>query len=157
MKSRSCNPIAFRPIPVTVITATVYSALIIALLVVHLAIPSAPKTSTPARGINLTEAWLDLRILSQFYHPYNSRENDHVRNWLLGRIEGILRDNGALSEPILGTADGRSTSDVESSVVVFSDMISNISFSENSHGLMPGLSIYFEGTNIIVYIRGSNE
>lgn len=42
--------------------------------------------------------------------------------------------------------------------VVFSDMTSNVTFSSEGKKLSePGLSVYFEGTNIIVYIRGSED
>lgn len=48
-------------------------------------------------------------------------------------------------------------------VVVFNDMTSNLSFSTDgifstsSRAKEPGTSTYFEGTNIIVYIRGSED
>ena len=151
MMKRLSNPIAFRPLPVTVITSVVYAALIIPLLVVHLIVPEAPRNGTPFAGVNLTEAWQDLQILSNDYHPYNSRKNDQVRNWLLTRIETILKNNGA------------SSSVTTSPVVVFSDMISNVTSSisgrpgEAGSRNEPGFSVYFEGTNIIVYIRGSED
>lgn len=144
------NPIAFTPLPVTIITSIVYGALIVALLVLHLVVPSAPENATPLPGVNLTEAWRDLQTLSSAFHPYNSRQNDEIRNWLLTRIESILERNDVpLSE--------------NASAVVFSDLTSNVTFAQDD-GLVasqsdqePGLSVYFEGTNIIVYIRGSED
>lgn len=147
------NPIAFRPLPVTIITSVVYAALIIPLLIIHLVLPEAPRNGTPFAGVNLTEAWQDLQILSNDFHPYNSRKNDQVRNWLLTRIETILKGNGVSA----------SASSTTSPVVVFSDLISNVTSSisgrprETGSGRQPGFSVYFEGTNIIVYIRGSED
>ncbi|KAG7007530.1 vacuolar membrane protease [Physcia stellaris] len=152
------NPIAFTPTPVTVITSLVYIALLAALLVVHTVVPSAPKSSTPISGVNLTEAWLDLRILTEAYRPYNSRQNDHIRDWLLRRIETIIAENNAAppttSDP---SSDLASTSSADSPAVVFSDITSNLTFSSEREKPGAGISIYFEGTNIIVYIRGSED
>lgn len=150
------NPIAFTPLPVTIIISLVYVALIAALLAVHLVVPEAPTSPTPFAGINLTEAWLDLQTLTENYHPYNSRSNDHVRDWLLRRIEAILKSNDVLPAADLDNHTSRITS-LESPVIVFSDVTSNVSFSSSRSAGEPGISVYFEGTNIIVYIRGSEE
>ena len=156
MKFRFRNPIAFTPLPVTVITSLIYVTLFVALLVVHLIVPPAPANPTPVSGINLTEAWLDLQLLTKTYHPYNSHPNDNVRNWLLRRVEAILVGNGVSS-----TAKDKKNDAVtalgESPAVVFSDISSNVSFSSPGSDGKPGTSVYFEGTNIIVYVRGSEE
>ena len=150
MKIRPKNPIAFRPVQVTIITSLVYAVLIVALLIIHHVVPDAPKNEVPVAGINLTEAWQDLQTLSSGYHPYNSRRNDRIRNWLLLRLEAILNvEDVSASE--------------QASAVVFSDLSSNVSFSvpglrgDTASNREPGLSVYFEGTNIIVYIRGSED
>lgn len=152
------NPIAFTPLPVTIITSIVYLGLIIALLVTHLVVPSAPSSPTPVNGVNLTEAWHDLQSLTNGFHPYNSRRNDEVRDWLLRRIETILSENGAtytglsMAEGSSTAGDGsRSNAEESTDVVIFNDMTSNITFSSKS------LSVYFEGTNIIVYVRGNAD
>ena len=152
------NPIAFTPLPVTIITAIVYSGLIIALLVIHLVVPSAPSNPTPVNGVNLTEAWHDLQSLTNGFHPYNSHRNDEVRDWLLRRIEAILSENGAAYTGLDAAAGvptathGNPTSGEGSTdVVIFNDMTSNVTFSSKS------LSVYFEGTNIVVYVRGSDD
>lgn len=147
MRLRFGNPVAFTPLPVTIITSVVYVSLFTALLVVHLVVPPAPNSPTPVDGVNLTEAWLDLRLLTRTYHPYNSLPNDGVRDWLLRRIEAILD----------GTAGLSAAQHQESPVVVFSDVVSNVSLSASGSVGEPGMSVYFEGTNIIVYIRGSND
>ncbi len=154
------SPIRFTPLPVTIITTLVYSALIVALLVIHLVVPPAPSHSP--KGIDLVEAWRDLQEISNGFHPYNSRRNDHVRDWLLRRIEAILDDNKIIHSKTkfdrLFTGDAKA-----SQVVVFNDVTSNVTFSSEgprtSSGSenKPGTSVYFEGTNIIVYIRGSED
>src|SRR4051812_19631693 len=88
------NPIAFAPMSVTLIVSVVYLAILIPILIIHETVPQAPRNPTEYRGLNLTEAWLDLTELSKDYHPYNSRRNDEVHNWLLRRIEQILDSNG---------------------------------------------------------------
>lgn len=156
MKFKLRNPIAFTPLPVTIITSLVYVALIVSLLLVHLVVPPAPTSPTPAAGINLTEAWLDLRLSTQTYHPYNSRPNDQVRDWLLHRLEGILSSN-AIAARAQDAEYGSALEDDDSPAVVFSDVTSNVSFSSSTSDGKPGTSVYFESTNIIVYIRGSDE
>ena len=135
MKNPFRNPFAFSEGPVTVITLLVYIALIVALLVIQHVVPESPNQIS-GTNVNLTEAWLDLQTLTNGFHPYNSHRNDVVRDWLLRRIETLRGGNP---------------------VVVFSDMVSNVSFSESGRNGTPGISVYFEGTNIIVYIRGSED
>src|ERR1700759_1793482 len=123
--ARLSNPLGFTRWPVTIITTSVYLAIIVALLIVHTTLPSPPSSPTPIHGINLTEAWLDLQLLSSSYHPYNSRRNDQVHDWLLQRIESIVKENDA-------------------SAYIFEDNTSNLTFS--SAGVIPssGTSVYFE-------------
>ncbi|KAF3394165.1 Vacuolar membrane protease [Penicillium rolfsii] len=135
------NPLAFTPWPVTIITTAVFLALIIPILVIHLNVPAAPRTSP--EGLNLTEAWQDLQALTRGYHPYNSHENDHVRAWLLERIDAIQR-----SAP---PAEAYQPDEEKPEVFVFDDLTSNLTFSDNQSG------VYFEGTNILVYIRGFED
>ena len=153
-KSRR-NPFAFTPLPVTLLTTIVFCAVLISVLVVHHIVPPAPDASVPLAGINLTEAWLDLKFLSNGYHPYNSRRNDVVRNWLLQRIDEVLIENNSS----YAICDGSSFTDPsydKADVVVFNDLRSNLSFAANLFG-STGISHSFEGTNIIVYIRGSED
>jgi len=143
--ARLSNPFSFTRRPVTVITSLVYLAVIVPLLVIHTGVPARPKSPTPERGVNLTEAWLDLQLLSGSYHPFNSRRNDDVHDWLLERIESIVAENQALA-----TADHQA--------YIFSDTISNLTFSSPGSTTSPaGVSVYFEGTNIIVYVPGRED
>ncbi|KAL8643716.1 MAG: hypothetical protein Q9226_008164 [Calogaya cf. arnoldii] len=162
MKRAFSNPIGFTPLPVTIISSLVYTALFVALLVTHLVVPSAPRSPTPLSGVNLTEAWLDLQYISGAFHPYNSRRNDETRDWLLQRIEKILAESttGLLFDRsrYLHDPQFRASIAKQNPVVIFSDVTSNATFS--SAGKKPGdpgVSVYFEGTNIIAYIRGSED
>ena len=184
---------------VTLITAAVYLGIFIPLLVIHETVPAAPRNPTLYRGLNITEAWLDLDDLSNGYHPFNSRRNDEIRNWLLRRIDGILNGNGVKyqTEEIINTAPKESALleglselanqehteptpdmlEVEShadttheelrvrfeppAAVVFNDLVANYTStaltSIGVSGRRAGISTYFEGNNIIVYIRGTED
>lgn len=131
--ARWWNPLAFTPLPVIVITTSTYIALFAALLSVHLSVPSPPR-STPS-GTNLTQAWFDLENITRFYHPYNSHANDQVRKYLLSRVHNIVSSRG------LG----------KDRVEIIDDNVSNVTFSSGK------TTVYFEGTNIIVAIRGSED
>ena len=136
------NPFAFAPTPVAVVIAAVYVALLSTLLAIHNLVPAEPASPTPAAGINLTEAWADLQHLTNGYHPYNSKRNDQVRLWLLRRIDAILERNGA--------ATGNPA---ESPAIVFDDTTSNLTFGSFDSDV----SVTFAGTNIMVYIRGTED
>ena len=157
MKNVFRNPVAFTPLPVTIITSLVYVVLIVSLLVVHHTVPQAPESLA---GTNLTEAWLDLQTLTNGFHPFNSRRNDYIRDWLLTRITAILTENGipSVSYPSSGgkLEDGHNSS-ASAPVVIFSDTVSNVSFQFDQKGNKAVPSVYYEGTNIIVYIRGSED
>ena len=143
------NPFAFARWPVTVITAFIYTAIIVVLIVVNTTLPDIP--SSLPNGVNLTEAWLDLQHLSFSHHPYNTRANDFVRDFLLLRIQSTLAENRVAAQE---------TSKETASAYVFSDLTSNLSYSSAGSTQIPGshgISVYFEGTNIIVYIRGSED
>ena len=157
MKNIFHNPFAFTPLPVTIITSLVYIALIVSLLVVHHTVPDPP---TYLAGTNLTEAWLDLQTLTNGFHPFNSRRNDYIRDWLLQRLTAIVNQNGVSSASYpssSGTLDNVHKSSEKARVVIFSNNVSNVSFQFDQKGNAPVPSVYFEGTNIIVYIRGSDD
>jgi len=87
------NPISFRPGPVTFWTTLVYLALLIPIIIINEKTPLAPG-QLPYDSVNLTQAWLDLTTITKAYHPYNSRYNEDVRNFLLLRVAEILDGNG---------------------------------------------------------------
>jgi hypothetical protein len=99
------NPLAFFPMSVTLITVIVYLGLAIPLIIIHETVPRAPSNPALYNGVNTSEAWGDLTTISKAYHPYNSRSNDEVRNWLLKRIEDILEDNAVSWETETAVSD----------------------------------------------------
>lgn len=127
------NPFSFTPGPVNFFTTLTYIALFAALLVVHLRVPNYPSKSP--QGTNLTEAWNDLQHITRQFHPYNSRANDDVRDYLLRRVKHVI------------SSKKLSKKDVE----IVDDIVSNATFSSGN------TTVYFEGTNIIVAIRGSED
>lgn len=88
------NPFAFRPWPVTLWTTVVYLALVIPLIWVQENVPSVPSHGSLPRGVNLSEAWQDLQTITKGYHPFNSHQNDVVRQYLINRSKDILNRNG---------------------------------------------------------------
>ncbi|KAL4965152.1 M28 family metallopeptidase [Aspergillus stella-maris] len=145
-KASRANPLAFTPWPVTLITAAVYLAFVIPLLVVHHVVPSAPSSSP--YGLNLTEAWSDLQALTEGYRPYNSRQNDKIHDWLLQRINEIL---DAAPSANSGSDGSVTVTEAKADAFVFDDAVSNLTFTRDD------LAVYFEGTNILVYIRGEED
>ncbi|KAI0834730.1 hypothetical protein F5Y06DRAFT_150772 [Hypoxylon sp. FL0890] len=135
------NPVAFKPFPVTFWITIAYVALFIPLLVVHGTVPPPPSNPTLYSGLNLTRSWLELTELSREYHPFNSRRNDEIHDWLLLELEEIKRRNRAN----------------DSSVVVLADNVSNITTANILFGATSPAATYFEGTNIVVYIRGKDD
>ena len=138
--ARLSNPIAFTRGPVTVIVTIVYIALLTVLILIHTGVPSAP--SRPQSGVSIDEAWTDLQAITPAYRPYNSHQNDVIHDLLLLRIQTILVENNVSS----------------TDAYVFNDLQSNLtSSSPGSLTSNFGFSVYFESTNIIVYIRGYED
>lgn len=173
-KKSSWNPIAFVPAQVTIISSLVYIALVAVLIWVHHTVPSAPSNRTPVKGVNLTEAWLDLDFISDGYHPIDSHRNEIVRDYLIGRVEGILQNNSVdykvvESTPKAGNWTPRAGSwtpkagylarnskeQGPKAVTVFKDDLSNVSFVDDFRRLP--WTCYGESTNVMVYIRGSDD
>lgn len=154
------NPLAFRRGPVTFWTTLIYLAVLIPIIVVNETVPPAPR-ETPFSGVNITEAWLDLTTLTQAYHPFNSHANDKVRDWLLLRIQEILDQNGASWSTDSGVGAATAADDV----TVFNDVVSNLTQSMDQSRVGSnapsrangGIAAYYEGTNIMVYIRGTDD
>ena len=150
------NPLSFSSLPVTLVVCIVYAATLIPLIGIHFKLPPAPKDESLPPGLNLTEAWSDLQFLSNGFHPYNSRRNDEVRKWLLHRIQLILEERGVdyvtNDEPVADINSGQRANSTLSPAVIFNDLLTNVSFSWPASSR---IQIYFESTNIIVYIRGT--
>lgn len=149
--TRSWNPIAFVPAQVSIIVSAVYIALFAVLIWIHHDVPAAPSNPTPDKGINLTQAWLDLDAISNAYHPYNSHAGDKVRGYLLGRVEQILEDNGVEFK----TWNSNQTVSEPKPVTLFAEDTSNLTFVDARRKLP--WTCYTESENILVYIRGKND
>ena len=70
---RSWNPLAFLPAQTTLLASGIYTAIVAVLLWVHLGVPRAPPATAVAAaypGVNITQAWRDLQVLSDGYHPW---------------------------------------------------------------------------------------
>lgn len=70
-------------VPVSLVVRTFYS------------IPSARPIPSVDDELNVTEAWFDLLHLTRDFHPFNSYNNDEVRQWLLQRVHEILAATGS--------------------------------------------------------------
>jgi hypothetical protein len=135
------NPIAFRPFPVSFWTTVVYLALLIPLIIIHETVPPPPADPTLYAGINLTRSWHDLTVLTRDYHPFNSRSNDKIHDWLLLELDRIAKENAV----------------DDSRVVIFDDTTTNVTTHLARAGAETGTGTYFEGANIMVYIRGTDD
>ncbi|KAK3897959.1 hypothetical protein C8A05DRAFT_38470, partial [Staphylotrichum tortipilum] len=154
------NPFSFRPGPVTFWATVTYLALLTPLVIINENTPPAPATESPLKHISLTQAWLDLATLTKGYHPYNSHYNDELREFLLHRIRSILDENDVdWAEETSGSASASRNGDA--AVTLFDDMSSNCTFLMSSGVVVnpntPQVAAYFEGTNILVYIRGKAD
>lgn len=140
-RKSSWNPIAFVPTQVTLIATAVYIALFASLIYIHSTPPAAPTDPVPEKGLNLTTAWLDLEEISNGFHPYNSRRNGEVKEYLVKRIEDIV---------------GRvSVQAGDESVVFWNGGMENVSFASNWRTI-PQVC-YTESENLVVYIRGEED
>ncbi|KAI6259576.1 hypothetical protein MCOR27_003611 [Pyricularia oryzae] len=132
------NPFAFRSAQVTFWTTVVYLALLVPLVVINEGVPPVQPDGSLFldRGLNLTEAWLDLGHITERFHHQNSRENDVVRDYLRLRIEQIIAAN-----------------DAEARTTVFNDLTSNVTY------LAWGSAVptHYQGNNLYVYIRGKDD
>ncbi|PHH63193.1 hypothetical protein CDD81_6244 [Ophiocordyceps australis] len=155
------NPFAFRPGQVTIWTTLVYLAVIVPLFYVHETVPPAPRADELQRGLNLTEAWVDLQTITRYHHPYNSHANDQVREYLMQRSKQIL-DRNAMAwamEATGGLAWRRewspASADEAAGAIIFDDRTSNVTFTLPAAAGWMGQ--YFEGSNFYVYIRGTDD
>ncbi|KAK6208689.1 peptidase family m28 family [Colletotrichum tabaci] len=173
------NPFGFTTGPVTFWLIVVYAAFLIPLVWIHESVPAVPSHSQdPYPDLNLTEAWQDLTHITRKYHPYNSRANDEVGAYLLKRVKDILdrnkvdyteeKDAGGViwtqdinDAPASAPArqDVLRRASTGPSVTIFDDTISNTTYlgTSGSFSQSGPYATYFEGTNKLVYIRGTED
>ncbi|KAI9507743.1 hypothetical protein F5148DRAFT_1284822 [Russula earlei] len=122
---------SFRTGSTTVFASLFYLAVFTALITFQSA-PSVPAITTQhALGLNLERAYRDLYLITKRPHPYNSRENDAVRNLLLERLQEIAKGY--------------------SFIHVDDDVQTNAAF------LIGQSAVYFQGTNILVKVDGTHD
>ncbi|KAK0934312.1 hypothetical protein LTR29_014110 [Friedmanniomyces endolithicus] len=156
-KKYSWNPIAFVPAQVTIIASAVYIALSTLLLWNHWTVPTAPRDPTPVKGINQTQAWLDLDFITDGFHPFGSRRNDVVEKYLSGRIEAILKSNG-VGYDVAGGSQNTSRVAEEgkaANVTIWTHDAANTTFPEDWRH--QPWTIFTESSNVVVYIKGKQD
>jgi hypothetical protein len=142
------NPFAFRPGPVAFWTTLTYIALFVALIIVQEVVPSPDLSARydERNGVNMAEAWLDLATLTSAYHPYNSRRNEEVREWLIQRVGEIISDNNCGSDRI------QLFNDLQSNVTVLQTVTPFVGTNKTG-----AIAAYFESSNVAYYIRGRDD
>jgi hypothetical protein len=146
------NPFAFGPGPVTFWTTITYVALFVALVIVQVVVPG-PDLSVDydqSHGVNMSEAWLDLAALTSAYHPYNSRRNEEVREWLMERVGGILANNQCPDDKVY------LFNDLQSNVTLLQASVPSSTTNANANGTR-AIATYMEGSNVAYYIRGQDD
>ncbi|OCH89411.1 Zn-dependent exopeptidase [Obba rivulosa] len=125
--ARAAAPLRFTPIPVSILTVIVYAAVFVWVLVTD-ELPSVPENT---RGLDLDRAYKDLQAITVAPHPYVSHANDEVYSYLVSRVEPVASKYDYVHLSI--------------------DLQTNASFfNARGHGT------YFEGTNILVKIDGTD-
>lgn len=158
--TRSWSPLAFLKPQVTVIGSLIYAAVFFAVVFQHVRVPPAPRSAVPVDGINLTQAWRDLELISDGYHPWSSRRNGEVRKYLLDRIHAILDDANVDHKTVYTLSNNNTFVSEEGDsaprlVTVFANDTSNFTAAD-SWSKRPA-TLYGESENILVYIRGELE
>ncbi|THH20498.1 hypothetical protein EW146_g874 [Bondarzewia mesenterica] len=121
----------FRAASTTSLLVLLYAAIFISLYITD-QLPSVPSVDyLHGRGVNFEQTYKDLHLISARPHPYNSRENDRVRSYILNRVSEIAKGHDH--------------------VTIDDDTETTVSFTDGAH------ATYFEGTNILIKIHGSAE
>ncbi|KAJ3507166.1 hypothetical protein NLJ89_g6460 [Agrocybe chaxingu] len=129
LTKRAASVLGYRVVPTVVLTVITYFILFLAFSVTD-RLPNVPSPDAQG-GLDLKEAYEDLRHIAAHPHPYNSHANDRVRKYLLSRLQTITQDY-----PYVHIAD---------------DLSSNGSWAGSLYG------VYFEGTNLLVRIDGTDS
>ncbi|CAA7263132.1 unnamed protein product [Cyclocybe aegerita] len=129
LATKAASVLGYRVLPTVILTVITYFALFLAFSITD-KLPNVPSPGAQG-GLDLKEAYEDLRHITAHPHPYNSHANDHVREYLLSRLHTITQDY-----PHVHIAD---------------DLSSNGSWAGSLYG------VYFEGTNLLVKIDGTDS
>ncbi|EPQ55262.1 hypothetical protein GLOTRDRAFT_61175 [Gloeophyllum trabeum ATCC 11539] len=129
VKDYFAKVLAFRTIPTTVLALIIYVVLFLAVGVTD----DVPKIPKNLRGLNLTQADVDLHLITARPHPYISHFNDKVRAYILSRVEDI-----ASAHPDF--------------IHVVDDNKSSASWATKASPH----AVYFQGTNVLVKVDGTD-
>ncbi|KAI0657787.1 hypothetical protein C8Q70DRAFT_264499 [Cubamyces menziesii] len=124
---RFTQPFKFAATQVSVLLALLY-AVIFASVLIYDEPASIPMDT---HGLDIDRAYDALSTITTQPHPYNSHANDAVRAYILSRIEPLAARHGYVS--------------------LSSDIISNV-----THVAAAGHVVYFEGTNVLLKIDGTD-
>lgn len=87
--ARLNNILSFNPFNVTLLTVVVYLAIFVTVEWQDKPVSPSKKKLDPS----FEEALLDLQAITARPHPYNSHDNDRVRDYLLARARAIVAGN----------------------------------------------------------------
>ncbi|KAF8262682.1 hypothetical protein EI94DRAFT_663412 [Lactarius quietus] len=122
---------SFRTGSTTVLASFFYLAVFVSLYITQ----SGPQVPSVDRqyslGLSVNEAYRDLHLVAARPHPYNSRQNDVVRQVLLLRLKDIAKGHDF--------------------VHVDDDIRTNAAFMDRRR------AVYFQGSNLLVKIDGADD
>ncbi|KAI0753377.1 hypothetical protein C8Q80DRAFT_1151837 [Daedaleopsis nitida] len=126
--NRLLSPFKFAPIPVTILTIILYVA-VFASVLSYDELASVPKKLD---GLSLDRAYKTLSKITARPHPYISHANDDVRAYILSRLQPL--------------ADRHSDY-----IHLSDDLTSNVTV------VNAGRAVYFEGTNVLLKVDGTDS
>ncbi|KAI0301738.1 hypothetical protein B0F90DRAFT_1936153 [Multifurca ochricompacta] len=122
---------SFRTGSTTVFAVLFYFAVFLSLYLTQYG-PQVPSLERQhAFGLSVESAYRDLHRIAERPHPYNSRQNDVVHDFLLSRLRGIAKGHNF--------------------VHVDDDTRTNATFLDGPK------AVYFEGKNILVKVDGTDD
>ncbi|KAH9018391.1 hypothetical protein EDB85DRAFT_1873820 [Lactarius pseudohatsudake] len=130
--SSSLQPIfSFRTGPTTVLASLFYLAVFVSLYTIQSGprVPSVDRQHT--LDLSVDQAYRDLHLVAERPHPYNSRQNDVVRRFLLQRLQDVAKGHDF--------------------VHVDDDIRTNAAFLDGSR------AVYVQGNNLLVKIDGTDN
>ncbi|KAI0264235.1 hypothetical protein BC834DRAFT_884353 [Gloeopeniophorella convolvens] len=122
---------SFRTGSTTVLASLLYLGLFVSVYITQLGQPVPSTDAQRALGLDLERAYQDLHVIAERPRPFNSLQNDAIRDFLLQRINEVAKESDFVH------VDG----DLESAGV----------FMDSAK------AVYFEGLNILVKVDGSDE
>ena len=88
-------------------------------------------------GALANQAWNDLSIIAEAPRPYNSRQNDKIRDFILSTVRNISYD--------------------QTNFEIYDDKTSTVALNSTSVVNTRRTAFYFEGSNVLVRLLGTNK